>query len=244
MAQQVLFLGRQLCQPATIGQLEDRVEAKAVRAARRGGDRTRQHPLAGKEPTVGQDEHGRAAKERRRRARRGVAEGAQQRGDEGGTIALVVGAREVRRIDPRSTIEQRHFQPRVVGQRCQPAQAPARLGLLASVLRVAAAVLNDVEGDAGIGRADQLNRQVSQERAKFFELAFVGRGEQQPVQRSFSAFFWASTSSAAPLIASLSIWSISSGLKGSCSAVPWISMNRPSSASTQFMSVWAAKSSR
>src|SRR5207248_1146200 len=147
-------------------------------------------------------------------------------------------------IEAGPATQQRNFESRVVRQRRQPAQAPAGLGLLARVFQVAGAVLGDVENDPRISRADQLHRQLAQDRAQLLELARVRRGEQQPLQRSFSAFFWVSTSSAAPLTASLSICSISSGLNGSCSAVPWISMKRPSSASTQFMSVWAAKSSR
>jgi hypothetical protein len=66
---------------------------------------------------------------------------------------------------------------------------PAGLGFLAGVFEVARAVFHHVEGDARIGRADQLHRQVGEDCAKFLELALVRRGEQQPVQRSFSAFF-------------------------------------------------------
>src|ERR1700686_269787 len=58
MAQEVLFLGRQFRQPATVRQLEDRVEAKAVGAARRGGDRAGEDPFAGKDPPVGEGEEG------------------------------------------------------------------------------------------------------------------------------------------------------------------------------------------
>src|SRR5712691_9414824 len=244
MTQEVLFLGRQFREPAAVGQLEDGVEAKAVRATRLGRDRAGQDSFAGKDSPVRQGQHRRGAEERRRRAGHRSAEGLEQRGDERATVPLVLGAGEICRIDAGSAAEQRDFESRVVRQRRQPAQPPAGLGLLARVLQVAGSVLNDVENDPRISRADQLHRYLAQDRAQLLELARVRRGEQQPVQRSFSAFFWASTSSAAPLTASLSICSISSGLNGSCSAVPWISMKRPSSASTQFMSVWAAKSSR
>jgi hypothetical protein len=89
----------------------------------------------------------------------------------------VLGAGEIGRINAGPATEQWDFESGVVRQRGQPAQASPGLGFLAGVFQVAGAVFDDVEGDPCIGRA------------KFLELALVRRGEQQPVQRSFSAFF-------------------------------------------------------
>src|SRR2546428_3632785 len=96
MAQQVLLLRGQLGQPPTVGELEHRVEAETVRAARFPCDTTGEDTLALECPTVRQGQHRDATKRRRRRAAGGVAEGGEEGADQGRAVAVALLAGEIR----------------------------------------------------------------------------------------------------------------------------------------------------
>ena len=182
MAQQVLLLGDQLGEPASVGQLEYRVEAEAMRAAWLRRDGARENTLALKGPTVRQGEDGDTPKGRRRRAAGCRAQGGQQGANQCRTVAVVLWAGEVRGLDAGPAAEQRHLQPRVVGQGWQPAQQPAGLGLLFRVLPIGRAILGNLEPDPDLFWRHEVHWQVGEDGPDLAELALVRRGEQQAVQ--------------------------------------------------------------
>src|SRR5579859_3747757 len=123
------------------------------------------------------------------RSNAGVAAGSRgarlavQEPNEQRILAAVVGTFPARRLHARPAAEGRHVQPRVFGQRQQPARAPICLDLEDRVLCKGRARLVDVEPNPELAQRNQLQRQIAQQPPPLPQLARRGRSNQQPRPR-------------------------------------------------------------
>jgi len=76
------------------------------------------------------------------------------------------------------TTQRRHAQSRILGQRQELARLTICFGFEDRVLRERRAGFFDVEVDAGVGQAEQIQRQVAQKCLPFAQFASAGRRHQ------------------------------------------------------------------
>ncbi len=166
---------------AGLGELEERVVAEVVRAARRVEDPAARRACDfERDRAVGACERERADETRAAPLFRHVRELLQQQAVVRRVVAVHAG--ETRRVHARSAAERVDLQARIVGQRPHPARARGGDRLLRGVLGERAPILDDVGQTTEFRGHDELHVEIAavvEHIAQLDELLLVAAGEQE-----------------------------------------------------------------